>query len=575
MWEFDYSISNNGETFLKNIISNEQYKDWFNSKRINVLNKSICGNGGTTGFIRYAKENNRGILILVPNVSITMSKEEKYSGDSDICCVYGGSDRLDPDALVVVATYDQFEKMTKSIRDYGMDMENRFWSRRCIVVDEYHKLVDESDFRYVMLKMTKLIKETDNSVVLMSATPHWGYVDLLRKYVKDKTVVTYTINYDTSYDPILLKKKINVIPIKKDLKDIIKKCSDHNKQVCVLYNNVSDIVKILNQIGNDGCEILCSSRNEKECDCYYSKKFNPNKKLHFMTSAFFTGHDVDIFIDRCIIVGSQQYNYLSYGERDLKQMLGRFRKSVEGITVLVLDRPVDKNNYNEIKNEYDTINDSFEDYGEDEWSKHYDKVIQKQKLIYLQDALDRTRQWGSVKGVIELINKIGHIGVERKIGEYEYCSTNKKIPFKIAKQKVIQGEELDYKEYPLNYMLVAYYQVFGAEKLNNSSIRHIKDWYKIHSLTSGIDLETLSREELFDVFGFKEFGVYKSRYLLECIRYLSYECEYDMLSRMFYEVFGCYIVIYRKGNHESRDDFMVIKVLPNDKNGNEASYISK
>lgn len=393
LFNYDYEIPNQGKLYLNEIIESKTYDKWFKSKNINVLNKSLCGNGGTTGFIEYAKKNYKGILILVPNVSITKSKEYQYKSDPDICCVYGGSDSIDPNALVCIATYDQFPKLDKMLINYGMDMEH-FWSRRCVVIDEYHKLIDENNFREICYKITVLIKSTKNSVVLMSATPHIKYVDFLRDYIKNKEIVLYNIKYNTEYEG-QANKCIQIYSIKKDLKSIIRKIHKNDKfgserQICVFYNNVCEIKRILNQVGDNTCEVLCSSANKYDLGEYYSNEFNPTKKLHFMTSAYFTGHDIDIHIDICIIIGSQQFSYTSYSPRDIKQMLGRFRVGVSGICVFVLDRYIDKSDYNRVKNEYDItykkINE-IETKGLDCCNFEFG-VEWKQQLLNLQDTID-------------------------------------------------------------------------------------------------------------------------------------------------------------------------------------------
>lgn len=43
------------------------YDDMMNTKwnHISFLNKGMCGNGGTTGLVRYALSHNKGLLVLV------------------------------------------------------------------------------------------------------------------------------------------------------------------------------------------------------------------------------------------------------------------------------------------------------------------------------------------------------------------------------------------------------------------------------------------------------------------------------------------------------------------------------
>lgn len=584
LFDYDYEIPNKGKFYLNEIIEPSYYERWFNSRNISILNKSLCGNGGTTGFIEYAKRNFNGCLILVPNVSITKSKELQYKSDTDICCVYGGCDTIDPNALVVIATYDQFPKLNQMLLDYGMDLE-RFWSRRCVVIDEYHKLIDENSFRNICFKVTELIRHTDSSVVLMSATPHMGYVELLRECVKEKKVITYTIKYDTEYDS-QLNKRIQVYSIKKDLKSIINQIHiTGDRQVCIFFNNVSEIKKILNQIGDNSCEVLCSSSNKNDIGEYYSSEFNPEKKLHFMTSAYFTGHDINTHIDLCIIIGSQQFSYTSYTQRDIKQMLGRFREGVSGICVFGMDRSKDKSDYNKVKNEYDKISKHIKEI-EDKGMNYCDfdySIEWKQVLLNLQDTLDKYKNWNSIDSVCDMFKDMrGDTGVyvvkKCKIEDLVKVKSLKKLSFTAAKTKVIAGETLIYEEYQYNYMLTKYYEVYGADKLMNSSITKIKDWYRISSQTENVDLNILTPEELFDLFGFKNFGVYRASYLIACVRYLGNVCEYDMLPRTFYEVFDSYLILDRLRDREDKNEYMIIKtdnLVKNTQNSNGSTIVNE
>ena len=100
---------------MEDIINQETYQRLFSQKFISFLNKGQCGNGGTNGFVQYALNNAKGCLILVPNRSIVISKEEEYKENKEVCCVYGGSEHFNRDARIVIATYDQFQNLLESL----------------------------------------------------------------------------------------------------------------------------------------------------------------------------------------------------------------------------------------------------------------------------------------------------------------------------------------------------------------------------------------------------------------------------------------------------------------------------
>jgi hypothetical protein len=82
LFKFDEVIEANGKFFLSDIIPEAWYERWFSKSKkgrgkIFILNKGRCGNGGTTGFINYARKHCKGLLVSVPNRSIVLSKESE------------------------------------------------------------------------------------------------------------------------------------------------------------------------------------------------------------------------------------------------------------------------------------------------------------------------------------------------------------------------------------------------------------------------------------------------------------------------------------------------------------------
>ena len=145
LWKPDIPIPAGDKFFLNEIITNNLYEKWFartKPAKIFVLNKERCGNGGTTGFINYAKGMFKGLHIIVPNRSIVKSKEV----DEELCCVYGGAEGYDKTANIRISTWDKHSTVDEFLK-FGMDMDGRWWSGSLLVVDEYHKLVEDSSYR--------------------------------------------------------------------------------------------------------------------------------------------------------------------------------------------------------------------------------------------------------------------------------------------------------------------------------------------------------------------------------------------------------------------------------------------
>ena len=353
LFEFDTTIKANGKYYLKDIISDAEYKRWFSTRKqgkIFILNKGRCGNGGTTGFIEYAKKNYKGLCIIVPNVSIVKSKE----WDDDLCCLYGGVEGVDRDKPIRVCTWDM-HKVVEAFPQFGMDMDNRSWGGSLLVVDEYHKLIDDSNFRTICAKVVKTIITTKSNVVLMSATPNYKFIDFLRE-VSGKEVETYNIEYDDNVSPALQwmergkgKKLFDII--NEVMRTARQKASGGKvHQVVFFYNSVKGISDIVNQLEDTSdVEVLCSkNRNSKAVPCY-SEKFNEDKRFHFMTSAYFTGMDVEEHINKVVIIGGNSSMTLAYSNKEIKQMLGRMRKGYDSSFIIPDGRAMNKNAYSDYK----------------------------------------------------------------------------------------------------------------------------------------------------------------------------------------------------------------------------------
>lgn len=547
LFEYDYTLKAGDNFYLDHIIKGETYKRLFSQKYISFLNKGVCGNGGTTGFVNYALENDKGCLILVPNRSIVMSKENEYKDKKEVCCVYGGSGGFDRDTRIVIATYDQFPRLLKSLNNYGYTLtddpwESKFWYGRTIIIDEYHKLVDESGFRETCHKVTELIKYTKCGVVLMSATPHWGYIDFIRELIDFRDILTYNIEYDQVRTKIIQIYETK----KKDLASILKRMMEEpkNEHICVFYNNVKGIKDILDHIGGEECEVLCSVINKKELENYFSDKFNEKKRLHFLTSAYFTGQDIRHPIRQCIIIGSKEGDNMCLGERDIKQIIGRFRNGIDGIHIFYLGAKTQMNNYQPIKDEYDNNTQLLEVMG-DNWKDKPASIHLKQDTIRLKDTLERFDYWSSKKQLIKRLQEYGYIVKDKVIGDFEGIEKRKKLSFKDAQKQIALGKTITYDDNKYATYIQEYVKEKGVEEMLRASRRIILDWYNIRKNVGITNLDLLSPEEKFKVLGLEHFGRYRGSFLMSCLKYLGVKYDYDQLSANMRENLGCFVTRWK------------------------------
>ena len=582
LFDFDYKIEvpelavGEREKFLDEIISDDIYERMFSGRQISFLNKTRCGNGGTTGFIKYALDNDKGCLILVPNVSICISKEKEYADNDEVCCVYGGCPSFNKDARIVIATYDQFPFLLKELSQGGFCgndiFSDRFWGGRTIIIDEYHKLIDECDFRDVCSDVPLLIKETDSSVILMSATMHEGFISFIRELVPDKKIGTYTVVYDDYYKKCL---SIYTIPKKKDLCSILKKIKDSLKEgehMCVFLNCVDYIKKIINQIGDEYVEVLCSEKNKDDLGDYYSDKFNETKQLHFLTSAYFTGHDIRVRVMHCIIIGSPGANNMCLGERDIKQMIGRFRVSVDekgkeyggidNLSIFYLKESTRGEAHDPIDSQYEINNVYLKAMG-DNWVNDKKTIELKQKTIMLADTLERFEYWSSQDKLEKRLITYGYNITKGKLKEFESAAKRKKLSFKKAKQKIANGETVCYDDYPYCSQIRQYMEANGKEKMLMASRSSITNFSRIEKSVGISKLDILTPEEKFKAMGLKNFNRYRASFLMDCLKYIGVKCSYDKLPYNMVDELGCYAARWKtdpSGNPQG-DIYMVVQQM--------------
>lgn len=545
IWAFD-------DIYLEKIFKREEYRDIYprmfdtKYKIISVLNKGICGNGGTTGFINYALENDKGLLVLVPNKSIVDSKREDYKGNDNFCFVYGGVRKINVDAQIVIATYDQFPRLMRQLKGAGVKTEGldmKFWSGRTIIIDEYHKLITESGFRDICMDITNLIRNVETPIILLSATPYLEYVQMLRDLLPEREIVNYNVIY-----PHNIRSKIDVYDIKEDrILPVLKKMmnSSKNGHICVFYNCVDDIKNLAIQLG-DKCEILCSSARKDKLKELYSNKFNPEKCVHFLTSAFFTGCDIKEEVSQVVIVGSNEFDFMALDERDIKQILGRFRINGGGVryfdnSIFYIHKNVDPGNYNKNKTDYDLMDIALKSPDFD-WKKSEEGLRVKQSHIRLKKVLDTYQIWQSCENLMENLGSYG-FDVEKgdtdDINKLDKVKRKKCLPFKKVKEMVKKGQPVSVFQYPDINELLEYVRVFGTKNsLDRLTKVKLNNWYKVYMLTQGVELEGLSKDDLCDVFDLADHRIYTAKYLMECLEYLTDQCTYDNLTWLMEEYFG-------------------------------------
>ena len=559
LFEFDTTIKANGKYYLKDIISDAEYKRWFSTRKqgkIFILNKGRCGNGGTTGFIEYAKKNYKGLCIIVPNVSIVKSKE----WDDDLCCLYGGVEGVDRDKPIRVCTWDM-HKVVEAFPQFGMDMDNRFWGGSLLVVDEYHKLIDDSNFRTICAKVVKTIITTKSNVVLMSATPNYKFIDFLRE-VSGKEVETYNIEYDDNVSPALQwmergkgKKLFDII--NEVMRTARQKASGGKvHQVVFFYNSVKGISDIVNQLEDTSdVEVLCSkNRNSKAVPCY-SEKFNEDKRFHFMTSAYFTGMDVEEHINKVVIIGGNSSMTLAYSNKEIKQMLGRMRKGYDGSFIIPDGRAMNKNAHSDYEAKKERSKFIIESVKDD--ARKDEQFIQEYlDYLYYTGVVESMEGWQSKAAFTKMMSIYGEYTVmASKMKEPDSFSRKRDISFGEYKKKRLNGEKVPYR---YSAMCEQFIESCGLERFEKATRNEIERYVKLNEKAGNVNMETLSCAEKYDLF--LGDGYYRGSYLMGVLDYLGSKCEYDKLEETMNEVFGCYCIL-DSGNPAKKNGCLYLCVI--------------
>ena len=602
LFKFDEVIEADGKFFLSDIIPNAWYERWFapttkGKGKIFILNKGRCGNGGTTGFINYARKHCKGLLVSVPNRSIVLSKE---SESKDLCCVYGGAENIEKERNIRVCTWDKTESV-EGFDDFGVEVIdidkffesdsdlNRIWAGSLLVVDEYHKLIDDSNYRDICYDMVERIMTTDSNVLLMSATLNREFIDFLEMF-SGKEVETYNVQYDDEGDdkkfaPLQWmdrEKGIRTYDIvceiintarnkKKEYEEHPSKVGLADNQVVFFYNSVKEISNIIKAMPDKSdIEVLCAKDelHELTVPCY-SEQFNENKLIHFATSANFTGMDIILrkkgIVDKIVIIGGNSQDFLAYSNKNIKQMLGRPRvvklsdgRVVDGYVssfVIPNGRAVSKFKYANAVGKRDEAEEKVKKYqkraGDEEYVRDFIVEIIQWNLdyMYYSNIVDSMEGWKDGESFQKMMSVYPEYTVAiKKMPIPKHYKRVRDISFNEYKEKRLKDEKVEYTHAAMCELFI---ERFGLDAFSKAGRNEIERKVLLDFAVKDVDIESMTREQKF-VFLLGD-GKYTGSYLMDVLDYLGEaprnaenEKDYTVLEEKMYEVFGCFC-IYQSG----------------------------
>ena len=595
LFKFDEVIKVEDKQFyLTDILKDDHYYKWFNNVKggkgkIFILNKGRCGNGGTTGFINYARENCKGLIVSVPNRSIVISKEKL----DECCCVYGGAENIDKNKNIRICTwdktnevegYDQFGFENIDINDLEEDW-SRFWAGSLLVVDEYHKLIDDSNYREVCSKITKTILTTNSNVVLMSATPNYKFIEFLRGF-SGKDVETYNVQYDDEYmhqNPCKLqwferKEGYRTYDMVCDQCEKSRKRKEEYKQcpskiglgankLALFFNSVKDICGIVNQMPDElktDIEVLCSRTEAHESDVpCYSKNYNPEKQIHFMTKAYITGMDIFDCFWRVIFIGGNDIHYLAFSNKEVKQGLGRFREGYVTTAFVTNGKVKNKYMYAHMKSMIETLEERIQKrkkyVGDVEYVKdHIDEIVQENlDFLYYTSTVESMDGWDDFESFEKMMSEYPeYLLAKSPMPKPKRYPRARDISFKEYKQNRLKGIKVAYKYAAICERFI---EKYGLDTFKKAGRNEIERKVKLDDVVGDIDIETLTAEYKYDLL--LGDGFYKGSFLMSVLDYLGEKCDYEMLEIKIREVFGAFC-IYQKGDISKLRSCLFLCVSP-------------
>lgn len=577
LFKFDEVIKVEDKQFyLTDILKDDHYYKWFNNVKggkgkIFILNKGRCGNGGTTGFINYARENCKGLIVSVPNRSIVISKEKL----DECCCVYGGAENIDKNKNIRICTwdktnevegYDQFGFENIDINDLEEDW-SRFWAGSLLVVDEYHKLIDDSNYREVCSKITKTILTTNSNVVLMSATPNYKFIEFLRES-SGKDVETYNVQYDDEYmhqNPCKLqwferKEGYRTYDMVCDQCEKSRKRKEEYKQcpskiglgankLALFFNSVKDICGIVNQMPDElktDIEVLCSRTEAHESDVpCYSKNYNPEKQIHFMTKAYITGMDIFDCFWRVIFIGGNDIHYLAFSNKEVKQGLGRFREGYVTTAFVTNGKVKNKYMYAHMKSMIGTLEERIQKrkkyVGDVEYVKdHIDEIVQENlDFLYYTSTVESMDGWDDFESFEKMMSEYPeYLLAKSPMPKPKRYPRARDISFKEYKQNRLKGIKVAYKYAAICERFI---EKYGLERFEKATRNEIESKVKLDGRVGDVEIDTMRPEEKYEFL--LGDGLYKGSYLMSVLDYLGQKCDYEKLEETMMDAFGCFCVM--------------------------------
>lgn len=293
-----------------------------------ILSKRIPGCGATT----LELLTDRNSIIIVPNVPVIKSKEQKFPNMkgvyedvkvNDVVAYLRGNSRYK-----IMTTPESFGKIKIACEKCGINIYSEFF----LLMDECHQLIKDVYYRkYIVLPMTDFFRFKNKAMV--SATP-LGFSD-----PRLKNFETIEVRADYNYQQDIMV--INTYNTTKAIDEYLD--SHQNRTVCFFVNSIAQIYSIMKHFNllNDST-VYCAPESISKLregydfiNAYREWDASTMKRYNFFTGRFFSAFDLELDYKPDLVMITDPYisPYTMLDvDTDCIQICGRFRNGINSAT---------------------------------------------------------------------------------------------------------------------------------------------------------------------------------------------------------------------------------------------------
>jgi hypothetical protein len=317
-------------------LSSELVEDCFVSETHNVVDKRVCGNGFSTGFLNLDIPFNMVNIMIAPNKSVIMDKEKDYKDNPlkykhRIKFFYQESTESDFGAAdVLVFVSDSFINRKSQIGEVADRVDK-------VLIDEVHSIHQQSSFRKSLVNFENKVRSvlSRSAIVSVTASPIlYSKVDITISNV--------------------LTPKIEVL-VSKDRKDTLERIKEDIKvgNEVVVFTNSSLVINALKDYQNKiraRIELGDSLKGSIAKKATIVEEYE--SKLTIASSRGFEGFDIHYDNASVYFFEDRASVYESFYISNLYQALNRTRKGAKYIELCrqELSKPR-KNDFSDLKKE--------------------------------------------------------------------------------------------------------------------------------------------------------------------------------------------------------------------------------